>query len=474
MISIPLGLEVPSSCSALTRRQLLQVGGLSMLGLGLPGAVRASAPGSQSRGSEKSCIFIVLGGGPTHVDTWDLKPSAPTEIRGPYKPIGTAVPGMHINELQPRLARLSQHYTLIRSMTHDTPIRNHPDAMHNILCGQKKAPDDAPGMGSVMAKLRPAQRALSSYVWLQRCDGNTTVFCSPFISTGGFLGKAYAPLLIGSSGNNPSMATYRVSELDTEGGTTSERTLDRCELLRRLETSASNANGRDPAAGWDDLRKRAVELATGPDARRPFALEQEPAQLRDRYGRHPLGQYLLMARRLVESGVGFVSVNGWCGYAPGENSQGGAASFTWDMHGGQMGQGNIFGTGSYGLGWALPRLDEALSALLEDLHERGLLKTTLVVVTGEFGRTPKITGANGVNGRDHWTSCWSALIAGAGIGGGVYGASDKIGAYVKDSPVRPQDLGATVYQALGVPLNAQTQVGGRAITTGEPIMKLFS
>jgi hypothetical protein len=266
------------------------------------------------------------------------------------------------------------------------------------------------------------------------------------------------------------MATYRVSELDTVGGTSPERTLDRHELLRRLESSRS-ANGLHTAAGWDDLRKRAVELATGPDARRAFALEQEPSRLRDRYGRHPLGQYLLMARRLVEAGVGFVSVNGWCGYAPGENSQGGAASFTWDMHGGQMGQGNIFGTGSYGLGWALPRLDEALSALLEDLHERGLLSTTLVVVTGEFGRTPKITGTNGVNGRDHWTSCFSALIAGAGIRGGVYGASDKIGAFVKDRPVRPQDLGATVYRALGVPLD--TRVGSRPITTGEPIVELF-
>jgi hypothetical protein len=470
MISMPLGLEAPSSSfSALTRRQLLQVSGLSMLGMGLPGAVRAREPGSQAHGSEKSCIFIVLGGGPTHVDTWDLKPAAPTEIRGPYKPIATAVPGVHINELQPRLAKLSRHYTVIRSMTHDTPIRNHPDAMHNILCGQKKAPDDAPGMGSVMAKLRPTQRNLSSYVWLQRCDGNTTVFCSPFISTGGFLGKPYAPLMIGSSANDPSMTTYRVSELDRVGSASPERTLDRLELLRRLESSR-NANG--PHGGWDDLRKRAVELATGPDSRRAFAVEQECPRVRDRYGRHPLGQYLLMARRLVEAGVGFVSVNGWCGYAPGENSQGGAASFTWDMHGGQMGQGNIFGTGSYGLGWALPRLDEALSALLEDLHERGLLKTTLVVVTGEFGRTPKITGTKGVNGRDHWTSCFSSLIAGAGIGGGVYGASDKIGAFVKDRPVRPQDLGATVYRALGVPLD--TKVGSRPITTGEPIVELFS
>lgn len=467
MISMPLSLE-GSSYGNLTRRQLLQVSGLSMLGLGLPNTVRAREPGSQSHGSEKSCIFIVLGGGPSHVDIWDLKPEAAAEIRGPYKPISTAVPGVHINELQPRLAKLSQHYTLIRSMTHDTPIRNHPDAMHNILCGQKKAPDDAPGMGSVMAKLRPTQRNLTSYVWLQRCDGNTTVFCSPFISAGGFLGRPYAPLMIGGSANNPSMSTYRVSELDTVAGTSPERTLERHELLRRLEPT----NTHHAAANWDDLQQRAVEMATRPDARRAFAVEHEPSRVRDRYGRHPLGQYLLMARRLVEAGVGFVSVNGWCGYAPGESSQGGAASFTWDMHGGGMGQGNIFGTGSYGLGWALPRLDEALSALLEDLDQRGLLKTTLVVVVGEFGRTPKITSTKGINGRNHWPQCFSAMLAGAGIRSGVYGASDKIGAYVKDNPVRPQDLGATLYHALGVPLN--TQVGSRPITTGEPIVQLFS
>jgi len=468
---MPLGLEAPSSHSALTRRQLLQVGGLSMLGLGLPGVARARETGRQASASEKSCIFIVLGGGPSHVDTWDPKPEGPAEIRGPYKPIATSVPGVRLNELQPRLAKLSRHYTLIRSMTHAAPIRNHPDAMHNVLCGQGKAPDDAPGMGSVMAKLRRSHRVLTPYVWLHRCDGNTTVFCSPFIGTGGFLGRPYAPIMIGSSANNPSLANYRAAELDTVVGTSPERTLERQALVGRLDPTWNSADRHNAAAGWDELRNRAVELATGPDARRPFAVEQEPSRVRDRYGRHPVGQYLLMARRLVESGVGFVSVNAWCGFAPGEGSQGGAASFTWDMHGGQMGQGNIFGTGSYGLGWALPRLDEALSALLEDLHERGLLKSTLVVVMGEFGRTPKITGTNGVNGRDHWTSCFSALVAGAGIRGGVHGASDRIGAYVKNKPVRPQDLGATVYHALGVPLD--TQVSARPITTGEPILELF-
>src|SRR5262245_41648923 len=268
MLSMPLGLESPASWGALTRRQLLQVGGLSMLGLGLPAAVRARNPGSQAHGSEKSCIFIVLGGGPTHVDTWDLKPEAPAEIRGPYKPIATSAPGVRLNELQPRLAKLSQHYTLIRSMTHDTPIRNHPDAMHNVLCGQKKAPDDAPGIGSVMAKLRPSSRVLTSYVWLQRCDGNTTVFCSPFIGMGGFLGRPYAPLLIGGSANNPAQANYRTSELDTVVGTSPERTLERHELLGRLDPALSSPSKHHAAAGWDDLRQRAVELATGPDARK--------------------------------------------------------------------------------------------------------------------------------------------------------------------------------------------------------------
>ncbi|MBM3994134.1 MAG: DUF1501 domain-containing protein [Planctomycetes bacterium] len=467
MLHVPLGSEGSSLCGKLTRRQLLQAGGLSMLGLGVPGALPARETGTQGSGSEKSCIFIVMGGGPSHVDIWDMKPQAPVEIRGPYNPIATSVPGVHINELMPRLANLSQHYSIIRSMTHTASIRNHPDAMHNCLTGQAKAPDDAPCYGSVMARLRPSRRVLTPYVWLHRCDGNTTVFCSPFISTGGFLGRPYAPFFVGNSTNHPAMPNFRLSELEAEVGATPERTLGRERLLGQLEQGSTS----QAVAGWENLRERAVELATGPDARRPFDLQNEPARVRDRYGRHPLGQYLLMARRLVESGVGFVSVNGWCGFAPGEGSQGGAASFTWDMHGGGMGQGNIFGTGSYGLGWALPRLDEALSALLDDLRERGMLRNTLVVVVGEFGRTPRIDNGRGIPGRSHWPNCFSAVLAGGGIGGSVYGASDRIGAYVKDHPVPPQVLGATIYQALGVP--RETQVGSRPITTGEPIHELF-
>jgi hypothetical protein len=196
--------------------------------------------------------------------------------------------------------------------------------------------------------------------------------------------------------------------------------------------------------------------------------------VRDRYGRHPLGQNLLLARRLVEAGVGFVTVNGWTGSAPGGG--GGPPASSWDMHGGEMGMGNAFGTGSYGMGWCLPRLDEALSALLVDLRVRGMLDNTLVVVAGEFGRTPTINAPGANPGRQHWPSCYSAIIAGAGIRGGVvYGESDRIGAYVKDRPVRPQDLGATIFHALDVPLETRLGRDGftRPISSGQPMLELF-
>jgi uncharacterized protein (DUF1501 family) len=223
------------------------------------------------------------------------------------------------------------------------------------------------------------------------------------------------------------------------------------------------------------FQERAAELLTGPEARRAFDLDQESVTMRDRYGRHPIGQNLLLARRLVEAGASCVTVSGWVGPAP--TRDGGASGISsWDMHGGHMGMGNAFGTGSYGMSWCLPRLDEALSSLITDLNDRGLLERTLVVVVGEFGRSPRIQ-TQGPPGRLHWPDCFSAILAGGGIKGGqVIGASDKIGAYVKDRPVRPQDLGATIYQALGVPLETRLGKDGasRPITTGEPIRELFA
>jgi hypothetical protein len=463
--------------TTLSRRQLLQLGGLGLLHLGIPGTVAARVDGSQARSkgaAEKSCIFILLCGGPSHLDTWDLKPEAPAEIRGPYKPIATAVPGMRISELHTRLAKLTDRFCLIRSMTHPGNISNHFDAMHNCLSGQAGAPADSAYFGSVLAKLRPSPRNIASYVWLIKCVGDP-VFCAPNIGTGGSLGAAYAPLFVGSAENHPAMPSFKPPDIFTETSA-SDRMVGRRQLLDGLDQPGSTSDSRHVAREWQDLHRHAFELATASEARRAFEMQREDPRVRDRYGRHALGQNLLLARRLVEAGVGFVTVNGWTGPAPGQTG-GGPPSSSWDMHGAEMGMGNAFGNGSYGMGWCLPCLDEALSALLTDLQERGLLESTLVVVSGEFGRTPKINQNQGIPGRQHWPQCYSAILAGAGIRGGmVYGESDKIGAYVKDKPVRPQDLGATIYHALGVSLESRmTKDGGiRALTTGEPLVELFA
>jgi hypothetical protein len=456
----------------ISRRRLLQLGGIGMASLAVPGIVLARADGKRkSKGAaDKSCIFVLLCGGPSHLDTWDLKPAAPAEIRGPYKPIATTVPGMRISELHTRLAKLTKHFCLIRSMTHPGNISNHFDAMHNCLAGQAGAPADAPYFGSVLSKLRPSQQNVASYVWLIKCVGDP-VFCAPNIGTGGSLGAAYAPLFVGSADNHPAKPNFKPPDVFTAADS-AERMQGRRRLLDSLDRSTSGK--RQAGKEWHDMHRQAFELATSSEARRAFELHREDPRVRDRYGRHPLGQNLLLARRLVEAGVGFVTVNGWTGISPNEKL-GGPPSSSWDMHGGQMGMGNAFSTGSYGMGFCLPRLDEALSALLTDLHERGLLERTLVVVMGEFGRTPRITNS-GNPGRAHWPTCYSAILAGAGIhGGAVYGESDKIGAYVKDKPVRPEDLGATLYHALGVPLGLrQTKEGAsRLLTTGQPILDLF-
>jgi hypothetical protein len=454
--------------SLISRRRMLQLGAAGMLNLSVPGLVAARVGGNtKGHAAEKSCIFILLCGGPSHLDTWDLKPSAPEEIRGPYKPIATKVPGMRISELHPRLAKMTNDFTLIRSMTHPGNISNHFDAMHNSLSGQAGAPADSPYIGSVLSKVRPSERNVASYVWLIKCVGDP-VFCAPNIGTGGSLGAPYAPLFVGSADNNPALPNFKAPDV-LSAKETPQRMQGRQELLGRLERSKS-------AEQWKALHRKGYELATASVPRQAFEVEREDVRLRDRYGRNPLGQNLLLARRLVEAGVGFVTVNGWTGPSPGQKG-GGPPSSSWDMHGGEMGMGNAFGTGSYGMGWCLPVLDSALSALLTDLKERGLLESTLVVAVGEFGRTPRINQNKGASpGRQHWPFCYSAIVAGGGIkGGAVYGESDKIGAYVKDKPVRPQDFSATVYHALGVPFESRVTRDGvsRPLSTGEPILSLF-
>lgn len=451
---------------SLSRRQLLQVGGISMLGLALPQFLRASGTGPAGRSQghlDKSCIFIFQYGGPSHIDTFDLKPDAPLEIRGAYKPMATRVPGMQICEMLPRLAQQADRYSLIRSMSHN--CITHQQAQHMLFSGQSKPADGAPYFGSVLAKLAPTSRHVTSYVWLQELVGQQTAH----YRRGGFLGAHYSPLLIGTNSDNAASPNFHVRAFEPPKDVTQERLEGRRLLLGALDS------GAEPDAGalyaMRRYQERAFDLLTGPDAQHAFDLHREPVKVRDRYGWHPLGQNLLLARRLVEAGVRLVTVTAWTGTAPGEKA---GRTETWDMHADMGFEGHsIFGSTQFGLGLALPRFDEAVSALLEDLEQRGLLEKTLIVVVGEFGRAPKI---NPGPGRNHWPPCYSALLCGAGIrGGAVYGASDKIAAYVKDKPVTTEDFGATVYHALGVPPETRLGADGftQPVSEGKALLDLF-
>lgn len=461
----------------MNRRQALVASGLGSLCLGMPGAVigadKVDASG-KAVASDKSCIFVLLCGGPSHVDTWDMKPEAPSDYRGPYEPIATKVPGMLINEMHTRLAKLTDHFTLINSMSHPGAISNHFDAMHNLLSGQSEkrvmegTPDDLPYLGSFVAKHKPSERNFVSNAWLIKCVG-PPVFCAPNIGLGGYLGSAYAPLFVGSADNHPAMPDFKPPELYNPFD--EQRFDQRKTLLRGLESTRLDRDQK--VVDWSDLREKTYDAMTRAEGRQAFDLSQEPVQVRERYGMHPLGQNLLLARRMVESGVRFVTVNGWTGQA--DHDKNGPPSSSWDMHGGNMGMGNAFGNGSYGMGFCLPRLDQALAGLFTDLVERGMLENTLVVITGEFGRTPFVLKQD-PPGRQHWPQCFSSIIAGAGIAGGkVYGKSNKFGEYPISNPVRPEQLAATIYHALDIPINNPQDASGisRSLTQGKPIMELF-
>ncbi|HEY3967797.1 MAG TPA: DUF1501 domain-containing protein [Planctomycetaceae bacterium] len=461
----------------LNRRQALIASGLGMLTLGMPGVVMGSDKvdaSGKAVPSDKSCIFVLLCGGPSHVDTWDMKPEAPLDYRGPYQPISTRVPGMLLNEMHTRLATLTDHFTLINSMSHPGAINNHFDAMHNLLSGQSEKrvqeglPDSQPYLSSFVAKHKPSTRNFVSNAWLIKCVG-PPVFCAPNIGIGGYLGSAYAPVFVGAADNHPAMNDFKPPELYNSYD--EKRFDERKSLLGQLESTRLDRDQQ--VKDWSDLREKTYDAMTRDEGRQAFDLSLEPLSIRERYGMHPLGQNLLLARRMVESGVRIVTVNGWTGQA--EHDKNGPPSSSWDMHGGNMGMGNAFGNGSYGMGFCLPRLDQALAGLFSDLAERGMLKDTLVVVTGEFGRTPFVLKQD-PPGRQHWPGCFSAILAGAGIAGGrVYGKSNKFGEYPTSSPVRPEELAATIYHALDIPINNPQDASGisRTLTTGKPIMELF-
>ncbi|MDA1014281.1 MAG: DUF1501 domain-containing protein [Planctomycetota bacterium] len=448
-----------------SRRDLLRTGCLGAIGLTLPELLATENPSARP----KSCVFIHQYGGLSQLDSWDLKPNAPDTIRGPYSPIATATPGFQVGELMPQLARASDRYAVIRSMTHTVPV--HDVANRMLLAGRAMPLADAPAFGSIVTKLRPVTENVPPYVWLQKFGGGAAP-PEPSYLTGGFLGLPYAPLVIGHGhDDNPATAGFRVKAFDTAENVSLERLESRWRLLRETARQSVPAGSVVSRDSMQSFQQRAFELLHGSHARQAFDTTQEPASMRDRYGRNPLGQNLLLARRLVEAGVRLTSVVAWTGLAPGEKFN---SVETWDMHG-NAGI-SIFENGWNGLGWALPRADQAVAALIEDLQDRGLLDSTLVVLIGEFGRTPRISKGAKAIGRDHWPHCYSAMLAGAGIRGGtVLGASDKQSAYVKDRPVSLEDFTATLFDALDIDPGTRMSPDGftRPASIGTPVADLF-
>ena len=461
--------EASAAEPGLSRRRLLQVGTVGAVGLGLPQLLAAQAASAAGGRAKKSCIFIYQYGGLSQLDSWDPKPDAPEELRGPYKPIPTRVPGLQVGELMPRLAGLADKYCVLRSLSHKVPV--HDVANKMLLAGHSQPPTDAPPLGAIVLRVKPATKVLPSHVWLQKFGGGAAP-PEPTYLTGGFLGMSHAPLLVGvQHDDNPAAPDFRVKAFDTAGDLPLARLDQRRQLLSRLQAGSNALAEPTQCATMARFQERAYELLAGPDAKRAFDVGQEPDAIRDRYGRHPLGQNLLLARRLIEAGVRLVSVVGWTGLAPSDKF---VSVETWDMHG-NAGIG-IFDDGWNGLGWALPRCDEAVATLLEDLDQRGLLETTLVVLVGEFGRTPRISKGASAIGRDHWPNCYSGMLAGAGVqGGAIYGESDSHAAYVKDRPVSPEDFGATVLHALGI--SPETRLGldgfSRPASEGRPVLDIF-
>jgi hypothetical protein len=414
---------------------MLQIGAIGALNMSLSRLLAAgeSRPRNSGAPAADACVLVFLNGGPSHLDTWDMKPDLPKEMRSEFRPIPTAVPGVQLCEHLPRLSRLMSHCTLVRSVHHDQVA--HAPAVYTALTGVRtnvragivgaKATDH-PAIGSVLGRARPPAAHVPPYVLMPYLTAEGAGGPPQPGFLGGWLGKAHDPFLVLKGGDGPD--GLALPALTPGAGLTAERVRDRGRLLAGVN-QAGGAVRAVQAEEMERFQARACDLLTSPATQQAFGLDQEPAKARDAYGRNVYGQSLLLARRLVEAGTRLACVS----WAPDANA-------TWDTHGQNFAKLKD---------QLLPPFDAAFSALLTDLADRGLLGRTLVVVMGEIGRTPKI---NGGAGRDHWEHCYTVLFAGGGVKGGfVHGASDRSGAYPSLNPVTAGDVVATVYHALGVP-----------------------
>jgi hypothetical protein len=425
------------ACDQLPRRDFVKAGLLGVGGLSLADILRSRAAATaagQTTSRPKSVILYWIDGGPSHLETYDPKPHAPSEYRGMFGSIDTNVPGIRINELLVEHAKIMDRMSILRSVHH-----NHGDhfaAAHWMLTGYLGSNSTNldpvnPSVGSIIAKLRgPNASGMPSYVGIPQA---MSVGIQPGYFSGAYLGVAYNPL---PSGGDPNDANYKVPNLDLPGGLTIDRLGDRRHLLSTFDRMRRDADASGVMNGLDSFNQQAFEMVIGEAARRAFNIHEEDPKVRDRYGREHYGQCALLARRLVEAGVTFVNIHngGW--------------DHHWDLESGMKSR--------------LPTMDRAVSTLVADLDERGLLDDTLVVVMGEFSRTPRLNdGGNGgaprsmgAPGRDHWGNVMSVLIGGGGLKGGqVVGASNSKGEAPAERPLTPADVLATIYQVVGVDLN---------------------
>jgi len=451
----------------ITRRHALKVGGLGLLGLAMPNLLRAEAlvNAAKIKARAKSVIFLFQWGGPSHIDMFDMKPDAPEGIRGPHKPISSKADGIQVSEHLPKTAKVMDKVTLIRSMHHS--MKNHNSAGYYALTGHAPPSDDQrlrdslelfPGYASVVDRLAPSRGEMPTAISYPHVVSDGSITPGQHAS---FLGKANDPLVVLQ---DPNAANFALPELSLPEGIPFERMQARRELQKLVDQQARLLDISAQARGLDSYYERAIGMLQSPKLRDAFNLSAEPAVMREAYGRTTYGQSCLLARRLVEAGTKFVTVYFSPSIGGQSTSEGG-----WDTHG--FNNTRMFPIVEK---YHLPITEQTLPTLLNDLDQRGLLDTTLVVWMGEFGRTPNI---NKNVSRDHWPQCYTTLLAGAGVKRGfVYGASDKQGAYPVENPVRPDDLAATIYHALGIDPHTELRtLSDRPVAAadGKPVTGIF-
>ncbi len=468
-----------AACDGVSRRQILQAGGAGLLGISLPKFLRAEASEAVLPARAKSVIFLFLFGGPSQLETFDLKPQAPADIRGPFQPIASRTPGLHISEHLPRTAAITDKVCVLKTMTH--PYNDHSGAGHYIQTGHRwqipigggfaTTPNDWPSMGSVTEyvsqRTSTGARDLPSYVVLPNWLGGLQEkgqYRRPG-EYGGWLGRGYDPLTTNIQkkdlDDNPywrdcsdDELKYEIQGLVNPAALTMDRLQTRKALLSQFDGSRQTLDASKALNTYDRFQQRALDLVASEKTRTALDIQQEAAPLRDRYGRHLYGQSCLMARRLVEAGVRFVTVHYDC-----------VDGYSWDSH----------RSSHYLQNHLIPTFDQAYSALISDLSDRGLLDETLVVAMGEMGRTPK---PNKTWGRGHWSTLFPAVLAGAGIRGGiVYGETDEDAGHPIDKATSPEDLAKTIYWALGIDPDLRIKnAEGRPtdiVDGGRPVVELF-